>query len=188
VNISPSSDPNAVHSDCDGWFKARVQAHEPVLRAWLRQGFGRRLAIDDVIQEAFVRVLHARAKGELQSPKAYLFATARNVALDQLRRHHISRTDSLVEADYSNVLDEGESIPDNVARSQELALLTEAIQSLPERCRQVMTLRIVYGLTQRVIGERLGISDRTVAAQLAIGTVKCTEFMLRQTDRGRTAR
>ena len=76
-------------------------------------------------------------------------------------------------------MDEGGHTPDLIAHHQELELLTEAIQALPVRCRQVMTLRIVYGLTQRVIGEKLGISDRTVAAQLAIGTRKCTDFMLR---------
>lgn len=171
--------------DSDDWFRRNVQPHEAMLRAWLAQGFGPRLAVDDVVQEAFLRVLRARAAGVVQSPKAFLFATARNLALDQLRRHHISRTDSLVETDFSNVLDEHESIPESVARNQELALLTEAIQSLPERCRQVMTLRIVYGLSQRIIGEKLGISDRTVAAQLAIGTMKCTEFMLRRSDRAR---
>jgi RNA polymerase sigma-70 factor (ECF subfamily) len=159
-----------------------------MLRAWLARGFGSRLAIDDVVQEAFLRVIRARASGELQSPKAFLFAIARNLALDQLRRHAVARTDSLVEADFSNVLDDHASIPDHVARNQELALLTEAIQSLPERCRQVMTLRIVYSLSQRVIGEKLGISDRTVAAQLAIGTKKCTEFILRRIDERRPAR
>jgi RNA polymerase sigma-70 factor (ECF subfamily) len=159
-----------------------------MLHAWLRQGFGSRLAVDDVVQEAFLRVLRAREEGGLQAPKAFLFATARNVALDQLRRHVVSRTDALVEADLSNVLDDHASIPDHVARNQELALLTEAVQSLPERCRQVMTLRLVYSLTQREIGDKLGISDRTVAAQLAIGTKKCTDFMLRRVDGNRTNR
>ncbi|MBI5769353.1 MAG: sigma-70 family RNA polymerase sigma factor [Verrucomicrobia bacterium] len=162
------------------WFAAHVQPHEAMLRAWLARGFGPRLAIDDVVQEAFLRVLRARDTGELQAPKAFLFATARNLALDQLRRHAVSRTDALVETDLSNVLDDHASIPDSVARNQELALLTEAIQSLPDRCRQVMTLRLVYSLTQREIGEKLGISDRTVAAQLAIGTERCTDFMLRR--------
>jgi RNA polymerase sigma factor (sigma-70 family) len=181
-----SSDAEHFMPDGDGWFNVHLQQHEAMLRAWLRRGFGQRLAIDDVVQEAFLRVLRARAAGRLESPKAFLFATARNLALDQLRRHHVSRTDSLVETDCSNVLDEHESIPESVARNQELALLTEAVQSLPDRCRQVMTLRIVYGLSQRVIGEKLGISDRTVAAQLAIGTMKCTEFMLRRTDQRRS--
>ena len=128
-------------------------------------------------------MLRARADGGLQSPKAFLFASARNLAIDQLRRHAVSRTDSLVETDLSDVLDDRDSIPDSVARGQEIALLTAAVQSLPDRCRQVMTLRLAYGLTQREIGARLGISDRTVAAQLAIGTRKCTEHVLRRMAR-----
>jgi len=165
------------------WFNREVQPHEALLRAWLARGFGSQLAIDDIVQEAFIRVIRAREVGELLAPKAFLFATARNLALDQLRRHANSRTQSLMVTDVSNVLDDHASIPENVARNQELALLTEAVQSLPDRCRQIMTLRLVYNLTQREIGERLGISDRTVAAQLTIGTQKCTEFMLRRTDR-----
>ncbi len=129
-----------------------------------------------------------RETGELHAPKAFLFAIARTLALDQLGRHAVSRTDSLVETDLTNVLDDHASIPETVAREQERALLTEAIQSLPARCRQVMTLRIVYGLTQRVSGEKLGISDHTVAAQLAIGTKKCMDFMLRRLADRRPAR
>jgi RNA polymerase sigma factor (sigma-70 family) len=179
----PPADP-----DTNRWFTAHLLPHEPMLRAWLLRGFGPRLAIDDVIQEAFLRVLQARATGELHAPKAFLFATARNLAVDSLRRHAVSRTDSLVEADLSNVLDDHDGIPESLARSQEVALLTEAVQSLPERCRQVMTLRLVYGLTQRVIGEKLGVSDRTVAAQLAIGTRKCSDYVLRRLADRRPAR
>ncbi len=171
----PPADP-----ETNRWFTEHLLPHEPMLRAWLARGFGPRLAIDDVVQEAFLRVLHAHEAGDLQAPKAFLFATARNLAIDQLRRHAVARTDSLVETDLSNVLDDHDSIPESVARAQEVALLSEAIQSLPDRCRQVMTLRLVYGLAQRIIGEKLGISDRTVAAQLAIGTKKCSDFLLRR--------
>ncbi len=170
----------------DRWFHTEILPHEPMLRAWLAQGFGSRLPVDDVVQEAFLRVLRARETGELQVPKAFLFAIARNLAVDQLAA--VSRTDFLGEADFSNVLDDYASIPETVAREQERALLNEAIQSLLDLCRQVMTLRIVYGLTQRVIGEKLGISDRTVAAQLAIGTKKCTDFVLRRLADRRPAR
>jgi RNA polymerase sigma factor (sigma-70 family) len=179
----PPADP-----ETNRWFNEHVLPYEPMLRAWLARGFGPRLAIDDVVQEAFLRVVRARESGALQAPKAFLFATARNFAVDQLRRHAVARTDSLVEADLSNVLDDHVGIPEYVARNQEVALLTEAIQTLPARCRQVMTLRLVYGLTQRVIGEKLGISDRTVAVQLAIGTRKCSDYLLRRLADRRPAR
>ena len=166
------------------WFAEHVQAHEQMLRAWLQSRFGSQVTIDDIVQEAYVRVWQARAQGELHAPKAFLFATARNLALDYLRRHHVSRTSGLVEDELSNVLDDADDIPETVARNQELALLTEAIQTLPERCRQIFTLRTVYGMSQRLIGEKLGISDRTVAAQLAIGVAKCADYMLRRAERG----
>jgi len=179
--MPPSDSPSAQ------WFAEHVHPHEPLLRSWLASRFSTRVAIDDIVQESYVRVLRARANGELHAPKAYLFATARNLALDYLRRHHVTRTDSLNEKDVSNVLDEHD-VPETVARNQELALLTEAIQTLPDRCRQIFTLRAVYGMTQRAIGEKLGISDRTVATQLAIGVSKCTEYMLRRTAERRPLR
>lgn len=163
-------------SEQSHWFAEHVQRHEPMLRAWLRGRFGPQVELDDIVQEAYVRVLKARAAGTMDSPKAFLFATARNLALDRLRRHEFSRTDFLGEIDTLNVLDERDGIPETVARNQELALLTEAIQSLPARCRQIFTLRKLYGLSQREIADRLGISESTVSNQLIIGIEKCTDF------------
>lgn len=76
-------------------------------------------------------------------------------------------------------MEESDGIPATVAHNQELELLTEAIQTLPDRCRQIFTLRKVYGLSQRKIAEQLGLSENTVSAQLTIGVKKCMEFMLR---------
>jgi RNA polymerase sigma-70 factor (ECF subfamily) len=84
-----------------------------------------------------------------------------------------------VESEALSVLEEGDGIPESIARNQELEILTEAIQSLPERCRRIFTLRKVYGLSQAEIGRKLGISEHTVSAQLTIGVKKCMEFTLR---------
>ena len=77
------------------------------------------------------------------------------------------------------VLDEGGGIPETIAHNQELELLTEAIQSLPDRCRQIFTLRKVYGMSQPEIARQLGLSENTVSAQLTLGVKKCMAFMLR---------
>ena len=161
------------------WFTENVQPHEAMLRAWLRTQFPSAGDVDDIVQEAFVRVLQARESGAINSPKAFLFATARNLALMQLRHRRVERTDSLTETDVSRILDESSDVPGAVARAQELEILTQAIQSLPTRCRQILTLRKLYGMPQREIAAQLGISEHTVEAQGTIGLRKLAEFFER---------
>lgn len=161
------------------WFADHVQPHEAMLRAWLCHRFRSEDDIDEVIQEAYLRLLRARERGEVTSPKAFLFAVARNLALDRLRHREVVPTISLVENEALAVLEEGEGVLETVAHNQELALLTEAIQSLPDRCRQIFTLRKVYGLSQAEIAEQLGLSENTVSAQLTLGVKRCMRYMLR---------
>lgn len=172
-NVSPEN------PDLSCWFQQHVQPHEPMLRAWLQSRFSDDGDIDDIVQETYVRILRARGRGDVESPKAFLFAVARNLALDRLRHRRVARTESLVENEALSVLEESDGIPETIARNQELEILTEAIQSLPDRCRRIFTLRKVYGLSQAEIAQRLGLSTNTVSAQLTIGVRKCMEFMLR---------
>lgn len=174
-----ASPPNEA-PDQTRWFTAHLAPHEPMLRAWLAGRFPGLAELDDIIQEAYAQVLAARARGtEMQSPKAFLFATARNRAIDCVRLRSSHRTETMAENDALDVLDEADGIPEAVARNQELELLTQAIQSLPERCRQVLTLRRLYGLSQREVASRLGISENVVEHQVTIGVRKCTEFLAR---------
>jgi RNA polymerase sigma-70 factor (ECF subfamily) len=92
-----------------------------------------------------------------------------------------------VETESWDVLYDADDVTETVARNQELELLTEAIQSLPDRCRQVFTLRKVYGLSHAAIAAKLGISEHTVSAQLTIGIQRCTHFMERYRREGRSS-
>lgn len=150
-----------------------------MLRAWLSRRYPEQADVDDLIQEALIRVLRAREEEDLKSPKAYFFATARNLALDRTRRNKVVFNESLLNEEVMNLLDDAESIEETVARNHELEILTRAIQSLPERCRRVFTLSKVYGMTYDQIAEEMGITFNTVSAQIAIGLLKCSEYMRR---------
>ncbi len=161
------------------WFIDEVLPHESQLRGWLRTRFPGVQDVDDIVQEAFTRLLRAHASGPVACARALLFVTARNLALNHLRHRRIERPEGAAEIDPHTLLDDRAGVPETVAQAEEFQILIQAIQSLPERCRQIITLRKIYGLSQKEVADRLGISEHTVEAQGGIGLRKCIEFFRR---------
>lgn len=163
-------------SDQSRWFAEEVQPHESTLRGWLSGLFPSLPDLDDLVQESYVRLLRAREAGKVVQAKAYLFATARNAARDFFRRRRVVSIEAVGDLADSPVLDERPHVADAISRQQELALLAEAVRELPDRCRQTLTLRLLYGMSHKEIAVRLRISEHTVKAQLAKGMRRCSEY------------
>lgn len=162
------------------WFAEEVLPHQAHLRAWLQARFPALREADDVVQEAVIRVMQAHDAGPIVCPRAFLFITARNLALNRLRRDRFELPTEDRAIDQLAIPDGSAGIPESIARSEELRMLVDAIQSLPERCRQVVTLRKIYGVSQREAAERLGVSEATIETQVAIGVRKCAEYFRRR--------
>ena len=159
------------------WFAEEVQPHEGALRTYLRGRFPGHPDIEDLIQETYARLLRAREQTPLRNPKSFLFSTARNAAFDFFRRRQIVAIDGIAEIELLPVLEDRPGVPEALSHDQDLQLLAEAIQALPERCRQVLTLRKIHGLSHREIATRLGISEHTVNAQVAIGVLRLRDHL-----------
>ena len=153
-----------------------MQPHESLLRSWLRGLFPSLPDVDDVVQESYVRLIRAREAGKVEHAKAYLFTTARNAALDFFRRRKIVSIEAVGDMRDSTVLDDRPGVADAVSKQQELDLLAEAVRGLPDRCRQTLTLRLLYGMSHKEIAAELKVSEHTVKAQLAKGMRRCTLY------------
>jgi RNA polymerase sigma-70 factor (ECF subfamily) len=170
--VPPQPDP-----ETSRWFAEEVQPHESELRAYLRAKFSGHLDVDDLVQETYARLLQAREQQPLRAAKAYLFSTARNAAFDLFRRRKIVPIEGVAEIELLPALEDRPGVAESIARDQELQLLAEAIQSLPEKCRRVVTLRKLHGLSHRSIAEKLGISENTVNAQVAVGVLRIRDYL-----------
>ncbi len=167
----------ALPPDQSRWFMEEVHPHESALRAYLRSKFPWSADIDDLVQESFARLWRRRETGRPGSGKALLFTTARHVAIDLFRRRETVAIDYGANYEHLPVAEPGPA--DALCRQQEIELLTAAIAQLPARCRQVLTLRKIYGLSHREIGAHLGISEHTVEAQVTRGMRGCMAYLRR---------
>jgi RNA polymerase sigma-70 factor (ECF subfamily) len=165
-------------SDLRRWFHEQILPHEPALRAYLQARFPSLPDKDDVVQEAYVRVMQAHESGGVRYAKAFLFTTARNAALDVFRRRSAKPTEEINNFTESTVLEESPNAADDASKRQELEILTAAIEHLPERCRQVIILRYLEGLSYKEVAARLDISTETVKVQIAKGMRRCTEYFV----------
>ena len=157
------------------WFAKEVQPYEDLLRSYLL-GVARPGDIDDLVQESYARLLRLRAQGRVRSPRGLLFTMARNAAHDLFRRRGTARLMAVTESELHGVLDESPGTAEVVSRWQEIELLADAIEALPERCRAVFLLRQFENLPQREIAARLGIAEHTVESQLTKALRRCEEF------------
>ncbi len=164
-------------TDLTAWYRAELLVHEEALRAYLRRAFPIVTDLDNVVQEALVRVLQAHQAGRVDNARGYLFTTARHIALNLMRRRDIIPMESVAEMEDLRIIHDEPSVSDQVSLKFDLEVLTEAIQSLPPRCREVLTLRKIDGLSQREIAGRMGISEHTVEAQVTAGMRRCAQFL-----------
>jgi RNA polymerase sigma-70 factor (ECF subfamily) len=162
------------------WFYETVQPHEPALRAYLLKRFPALPDHDDVIQEAYLRMLRMRDQVRDDCAKAYLFAVARNAAIDLFRRRRASPCDAGADLE---ALPAAADTPDAAAlldASHQQQTLFEAVSALPPRCREVMMLRYIEGLPARDIAARLGLAVPTVKIHLVKGVRDCARFFARE--------
>lgn len=147
----------------------QILPHEADVRVWLRRSGSSDADIDDLIQETYCRLAALDSVSHIANGRAYFFRTARNIAIEKIRRARIVRIDCVTEIDALNVVDDEPSPERVVASRRELGRVRQMIEGLPERCRQIFVLRRIHGLSQRETAQRLKVTENVVEMQSARG-------------------
>jgi len=158
-----------MQSPLDAWFVREILVHEEALTRYLQRCWPHRDDVHDLRQEVYVRVYEAAGKALPASPKSFLFASARNLITDRLRRGRVVSIETMGDLEPLHVLVDEVSPERRFDGRQALRRLSEAFDRLPDRCRQVLWLRRVEELPQKVVASQLGISEKTVEKHVANG-------------------
>ncbi|MDC0003471.1 sigma-70 family RNA polymerase sigma factor [Porticoccaceae bacterium] len=137
--------------------------------------------IEDVVQEAFVKVIEARQHRDIQHPKSYMYQTVKNLALNRISKKDYQLTDTIGdgvgESPLESVLPLTPTLEEQFESRERFELFCRAVRQLPVKCQRVYILRKVYGYSQIEIAEQMSISIKTVEAHLTKAIVRCTDYM-----------
>jgi RNA polymerase sigma factor (sigma-70 family) len=153
----------------DHWFATEVLPHEGLLQRYLLRVWRNPSEVADLIQEVYVRVYERARDQRPQQPKAFLFATARNLMTDHLRKSRVVSIDTVQEVDGIEALVDEISPERHLSARQDLGRLAQAFDSLSDKCRDVIWFRRVEGLSQRETAACMGLKEEAIESQLARG-------------------
>lgn len=165
--MSPPPDPSSV----DGQF----ESHSAELLRFLTRRVKCAELAADLRQETWLRFRRRESGEEIGNLRAFLYRIARNLIIDH-RRQQESRP---IEEEISTELVSAQPCPERAASdAQRLELLQRVVQDLPPHLRQALLWNRLDGMTQREIGERLGVSESMAGRYI----LKALEYCQQQMD------
>jgi RNA polymerase sigma-70 factor (ECF subfamily) len=151
------------------WFLREVLPLEAMLMQYLRHNWRDQSDIEDLVQEVYVRVFEAARKEIPEKARPFLFTTARNLLINRVRDRRVVPMEAALDLDALGIAIDTPAPDQSLMARDELRRLREAIDSLPQRYRDVVVMRRIEDLSRAEVAQRLGINETTVSEYLAKG-------------------
>lgn len=156
------------HARDDNDTATLYRRHAPALHRLAFLMTGDRESADDIVQEAFVRMIarlgHVRNVDRLDY---YLRRTVVNVTNGYFRRRAVERRHAQRRSEAT-----AHDVPTEIAMSQDLGT---SLRRLPVRQRAALILRYYEDLTEADVGEVMGISRRAASSLISRGLAALRE-------------
>jgi RNA polymerase sigma-70 factor (ECF subfamily) len=141
---------------------------------------------ENIVQDAFAEVwkMQKTYLHKMDFMLAFLFTAIKNKCIDYLRHKIVVReTETKLQEEFRlNMQMKFDSLEifdiDTLSSEERIGeLITNAIQALPEKCREIFIKSKIEGLKQVQIAKELNISTHTVEAQMAIAYKKLKQIL-----------
>lgn len=159
------------------WFLREVLPLEAMLMQFLRHNWRDESDIEDLLQDIYIRVYESSQKEIPEKPKAFVFQTARNLIANRIRDRRVVPMDAVADIDALGVAIDAPGPDQTLAARDELRRLSEAIDTLPPRYRDVVIMRRIKDLSRREIATRLGLTEASVSVYLTEGMYALADIL-----------
>ncbi|KAF1066586.1 MAG: putative RNA polymerase sigma factor FecI [Pseudomonas citronellolis] len=121
----------------------------------------------DLAQESFLRLAEQGHREAPENVDAYLYRTARNLAIDHYRQELRRKTDALPNEQLSDIVADQPGPEESAVDANALDRLRRIVAELPPRTQEIFRLNRLEGLTHAEVAQCLAISESSVQKHLA---------------------
>ena len=171
-------------------FEELVHRYEKELFCYLRHYLGNADMAEDVFQQTFLQVhLKCDQFEPGRKVRPWLYTIATNQAIDYRRRNRRHRMSSLNPTAYPSIVEDAHGMAellggletgpaDNAETAEQCRVLRQAVDTLPEKSRQVVVLVYFQGLKYGEAAQVLSIPVGTVKSRMHAAMLTLTHTLL----------
>lgn len=160
------------------WFCEEVLPLEGALTRYLRAD---RLSGGDVVdirQDVYEEALQRARDGLPQNVAGFVFTIARHKLIDRARRNRVVSFEQVADVDAFVLPADLMATDRHLDARDALRRAAAGLEGLPPRCREVVRLRKIEGLSTREAATRMGVGVDTIERQLVLGLRAMADAML----------
>lgn len=164
---------NALKKDDRLAFKYLFEQYYDRLVAYITTYTHNKMQSEDIVQQSFINLWDDRQKLDPnKSPKGYLYTIAYHRYIDNLRKEKNNNRviNEIWQSALSDRIEE-----DNDLLEKRIEKIRHSINSLPPKCKEILQLNKIQGITYKDIAKQMGISVKTVESQMSIAFKKIRE-------------
>ncbi len=159
--------------------------HRGRLQQYLRRRLSNDADAQELVQEAYLRLLRVKRADLIHHPEAYLFRIARNLVHELYTGRPAVGDTAEGELQELEELESRAPSPESITDDRrQLERVERVLEGVSAKCRAVLLLYWREGMTQQEIAGRLGLSRSMVQKYMASGLAYCQKRLRGSEDAG----
>lgn len=135
---------------------------------------------EDIVQSAFARFVAMESPYSVENPRAFLYTTSYNIAIDQQRHNRVQQKYSQTVIDNDAEIVEALGPEREVESKQRLGIIASALWGMPKKRRQLLMMSRFDGLSYAEIARQVGLSETVVRKHVSNALADCHKALQAQ--------
>ena len=132
---------------------------------------------EDIVQSAFARFVDIDDPQSIQNPRAFLYTTSYNIAIDIKRHNQVQQKYAQAVVDNDAEIVEELGPEREVESRQRLGLISRALWGMPSKRRQLLMMSRFDGLSYAEIARQVGLSETVVRKHISNALADCQKAL-----------